>query len=38
MSLAMSEAFNANILGNASPEEAASNIADQLQTIIDKGG
>jgi multiple sugar transport system substrate-binding protein len=38
MSLAMSEAFNANILGNVSPEEAAATIAQDLQEIIEKGG
>jgi multiple sugar transport system substrate-binding protein len=38
MSLAMSEQFNSNILGDVSPEEAAANIKQELESIISKGG
>jgi multiple sugar transport system substrate-binding protein len=38
MSLAMSKEFNANILGDTSPEDATASLQDQLETIIQKGG
>jgi hypothetical protein len=38
MSLAMSEQFNANILGNVTPEEAAANIKEELESIISRAG
>jgi multiple sugar transport system substrate-binding protein len=38
MSLAMSEQFNANILGNVTPEEAAANVQEELESIISRGG
>jgi multiple sugar transport system substrate-binding protein len=36
MSLVMAEQWNANVLGNVTPEEAASNVKDQLEAIIAK--
>lgn len=36
MSLAMSEQFNANILGNVTPEETAANIKEELESIISR--
>jgi multiple sugar transport system substrate-binding protein len=38
MSLAMSEQFNSNILGDVTPEEAAANIKQELESIIERGG
>lgn len=38
MSLAMAEQFNANILGDVTPEEAAASLQDELQSIIERGG
>jgi len=38
MSLAMSEAFNANILGDQSPEETAAALKSELESIITRGG
>jgi multiple sugar transport system substrate-binding protein len=38
MSLAMAEQFNANVLGDVSPEEAAETLQSELETIIEKGG
>jgi len=38
MSLVMSEAFNANILGSATPEETAATLKSELESIISRGG
>lgn len=38
MSLVMSEAFNANILGETTPEETAANLKGELESIIERGG
>lgn len=38
MSLAMSEQFNANILGDSSPQESAEALQSALEEIIAKGG
>jgi multiple sugar transport system substrate-binding protein len=37
MSLAMSEQFNANILGDVTPEEAAATLKSELESIISRG-
>jgi hypothetical protein len=37
MSLAMSKQFNANILGDVPPEEAAATLTGELESIISRG-
>ena len=34
----MSAALNANALGDASPEETAANLKEELEAIITRGG
>lgn len=36
MSLVMAEQWNANILGNVTPEEAAANVKEELESIISR--
>jgi multiple sugar transport system substrate-binding protein len=38
MSAAMAEQFNANILGDTSPEDAAAAMQEALESIIERGG
>jgi multiple sugar transport system substrate-binding protein len=38
MSLAMAEQFNANILGNVTPDQAAETLEQELSSIIERGG
>jgi trehalose/maltose transport system substrate-binding protein len=38
MSLAMAQHFNANILGNVTPEQAAETLEQELSSIIERGG
>lgn len=38
MSLVMAEKFNANILGDVEPQQAAEQIKEQLDSIISRGG
>ncbi|AHY47052.1 Bacterial extracellular solute-binding protein [Rubrobacter radiotolerans] len=38
MSLVMAEQFNANVTGNATPEQVAQRTQEELQSIIDQGG
>jgi trehalose/maltose transport system substrate-binding protein len=38
MSQAMAMQFNANILGDVTPEEAAATLQDELESIIERGG